>query len=123
MTNPEEIMKIAPIVKKIVREKPYTRESYWKLYFEVLLELNICKTSKKGGYFIPFANLEEMIPPGTVGRAYRKLKENDPSLRPRPEIEEERQLREAQMNDINIHWQPNGITTNSQRLLIPYGVD
>ena len=120
MTNPEEIMSIKDTVLKVVREKPYTRESYWKLYFEVLLELDICKTSKNSGYFIPYAHLEDMISPETIGRAYRLLKADDPSLRPRSEVEDERKVREAQMRDINIHWQPNGITTSSQSLLVPY---
>lgn len=121
MTNPDEINTIKDTVLKVVREKPYVRESYWKLYFEVLLEMDICKTSRNSGYFIPYAHLKDLISPETVGRAYRLLKADDPSLRPRSEIEEERQQREAEMRDINIRWQPNGVTTNHQRLLIPYG--
>jgi len=120
MTNPEEIMSVKDTVLKVVREKPYTRESYWKLYFEVLLELGICKTSRNSGYFIPYAHLKDLISPETISRAYRLLKADDPSLCPKPKVEEQRREREAQMNDINLHWQPNGITTNNQKLLIPY---
>ena len=111
MTNPEEIMNIKDTVLRVVREKPYTRESYWQLFFEVHAELGIAKISGKHKcYIFPMANLEKYISPETISRAYRLLKAEDPSLRPIPEIEEERRQREAEMRDINIHWQPNHVS-------------
>ena len=127
MTNPGEIMSIKDTVLKVVREKPYTRECYWQLFFEVNaaytfidengMEKHPATISGRGGYYFPMAYVKHIISPETVGRAYRLLKADDPTLRPRSEIEEERQQREAEMRDINIHWQPQGITTRKQTLL------
>jgi len=111
MTNPDEIMSVKDAVLKVVREKPYTRESYIWLFFEVHIELGVAKVSWKHKCWIfPMPNTKEYISPETISRAYRMLKAEDPSLRPIPEIEEERRQRECQMRDINIVWQPNHVS-------------
>ena len=110
MTNPEEIENIKETVLRVVREKPYTRESYWQLFFEVNAARGVCATSPRGGYYFPFAHIKDIVSPETTGRCYRLLKADDPSLRPRDEIEEERRQRECQMRDINIVWQPNHVS-------------
>ena len=128
VTNPDEIMNVKDTVLKVVREKPFTRESYWQLFFEVNAEYTFidengmgkhpASISGRGGYYFPMAYVKHIISPETIGRAYRLLKADDPSLRPRSEIEEERRMRECEMRDINIHWQPQR-QKGTQSLLIP----
>ena len=119
MTNPEEINTIKDLVLKVVKEKPFTRESYKALIFEVWIEQSHCKISKRKGYYIPMPgdHYKNLANPNTIGRCYRMIKKEHPELRPSAEVEEWRREREAQMRDINIHWQPQGITTRKQTLL------
>ena len=105
----DEIETIRDTVLKVAKEKPYCRDSYWRLYFEVLLEMDICKTSKNSVYFIHFKNLEFMVNPESVSRAYRKLKEEFPEIRPSANVQEFRNENEREMEGINLWWQPNHI--------------
>jgi hypothetical protein len=116
MTNQDEIESLQDVVLRVMREKPHTRDCYKMLYIEVLLDQKIAYTSGRGGIYIPYKHYKKLINPNSVGRLFRKWKQEFPELGPtNDQVKEWRQESEASMNDINIWWQPNRIYPHQEQ--------
>ena len=101
----EEIEDMKDSILRIAQSKPHTRDCYWMLYMEYLLDQKIAYTSGRGGYYIPFKHIEDMPSTESVSRTFRKLCESHPEIRPSEKIAEFREDNEREMVCIN-DWFP-----------------
>lgn len=108
-------------VKKILEAKPYTRNSYWQLYMEYLIETKIAYLSKQGGYYIPFKHIGCMPSPESITRIYRKLCETHPEYRSTGRTRDMRIVNKMDMDHINSWWRPDDNGFNKvQSLILPF---
>jgi hypothetical protein len=101
----EEIEDMKDSILRIAQSKPHTRDCYWMLYMEYLLDREIAYLSKQGGYYIPFKHIEDMPSTESVSRTFRKLCESHPEIRPTKPVQEFREQNEVEMTAIN-EWFP-----------------
>jgi hypothetical protein len=101
----DDIENMKDAILRIAQSKPYTRNCYWMLYMEYLLDQKIAYLSKKGGYYIPFKHIKDMPSTESVSRTFRKLCASHPEIRPLEKVSKFREKNEIEMKAINI-WFP-----------------
>ena len=86
----KNIFVIHDVVKKLLEEKPYTRNSDMSLYAEVVAEIN--PQAKVTGIYYALNNHNSLgLPPfESVSRARRKLQKEYPELRAIDSVTDER---------------------------------
>jgi hypothetical protein len=113
----EDVETLAEIVLRITTDKPYTRNSYVALIFEVWIDQMTMFVSKNSGYFVPMKHYDELYQPESITRAYRKLRETHPEIRACMPVEEARKMNEAEMKGIN-QWFPETNPGGSKQTIL-----
>jgi hypothetical protein len=112
----EDVETAADIVLKIATDKPYTRNDYKYLIFEVWMYQSYMFIGKCI-YVLPMKHIKDLYSPETITRVYRKLCETHPEIRACMPVEEARKMNEAEMKGIN-QWFPETNPGGSKQTIL-----